>query len=380
MKTQIEMSAAAAGDDDFVLTVRVGRRKDPTRRQVDIAMKCLLREVVAKVERDNQAVVAEALASLVDGVVERASRRERSPYSNYMSKALALAMIEDSGLEVEYCPPLVATTTHRVKDKAEAVKTKKKGVGVGVGGAASGGGGGGSFLRRLSRKAVAEEEVVYEWVAVPREVNEWAEWPPKQPDDEEEAAADGGEGEPNQTATATTNGDGGGSGGLTSLLQGKTPRGKTPRGLPPDLPSGGMIRPGGEVVGGGVEGDGGVLTQGTGGGGSGSGGGCIRPGGGVATRASVMGQPGGGGGGMKRRRTTRMPAKNAQPKKKKISAFVHVRSFLFDVWLSDIGCCLFVMSVIYIFDDNDDLLGTMHFSRPILAASYRLNIRIPFFL
>mmetsp|Transcript_82362 Transcript_82362/g.164620 ORF Transcript_82362/g.164620 Transcript_82362/m.164620 type:complete len:185 (-) Transcript_82362:11-565(-) len=150
----------AVGGEDFVLSVRIGRRKDPVRRQVDIAMKCLLREVVVKVERENEDLIAGCLGHLVGAVVERASRRERNAYSNYTSKALALALELDNGLGYEYCPPLPPKQDDGASEAANKKKVRSKS----------------SIFSPGKKRDPSLGGSELEWVAVQRPRDEWADW------------------------------------------------------------------------------------------------------------------------------------------------------------------------------------------------------------
>lgn len=167
---------ASPSDDleGLMINLRVGRRKDPIRRQVEMLGRWLVREVGLRDEAERKAAAHAAVAALVDGVVERLSRTPVARDPLYHD-AMALALTADHGLEYCYCPPLPplpplqpldpksskkATHPSRPRTKPKGLFGKKKGA--------------------LAEKAL-NQGYVWELCVVPVLGNEWDDWVPPPP-------------------------------------------------------------------------------------------------------------------------------------------------------------------------------------------------------
>jgi len=166
------------GDDleGVMVNLRVGRRKDPVRRQVEMLGRWLVREVGLRDEAERRAGAHEVMAGLVGAVVERLSRTPITRAPLYHD-AMALALTVDNGLEYCYCPPMPVppSTASSTKSLRSAVRLlepnskpkglfgKKKGAGTDT---ASG------------------QKLVWELCVTPIYGNEWDDWvpPPPPPD------------------------------------------------------------------------------------------------------------------------------------------------------------------------------------------------------
>jgi len=95
----------------LLVSVRVGKRKDPTRRHVGMALASLIRSVEVRVEADNRAEICGCMDAVIDVVVARAQRRPTAPCHAFFSECLAAALEGDGSLELVYCPPMPRPVT-----------------------------------------------------------------------------------------------------------------------------------------------------------------------------------------------------------------------------------------------------------------------------
>jgi hypothetical protein len=146
----------------LIMSIRVGKRADPVHRHVNLVLRCLLRDVQNKVEkemrekaeRNLRAAVVASVESLVQMVVEKVNKPSIAPAISYFSGFLGLALVEDHGLDYVYCKPLQSSKLKSLPKKAPPLPISP-------------------FQLPFGRPSKPLQEGPWELVAVPQPCHEW---------------------------------------------------------------------------------------------------------------------------------------------------------------------------------------------------------------
>lgn len=154
-----------------MVSLRVGRRKDPTRRQVEMLGRWLVREVGLRDEAERKEGARQAMAVLVDAVVALVSRTPITRAPLYHD-AMALALTVDNGLEYCYCPPMPPPPALQPPNAKGSMKAthpgpQKRSKGL--------------FGKKKGASAEEDPRFVWELCVVPVLGNEWDNWAPPPP-------------------------------------------------------------------------------------------------------------------------------------------------------------------------------------------------------
>jgi hypothetical protein len=93
-------------ESSVIIRARVGRRKDPTRREVENILRSLTWKVEQQFESHRRLEVQLVLDDLVAGVIERVTRPVTNDVVRFFTSTLTLAVIADHGLDFVYLDPL----------------------------------------------------------------------------------------------------------------------------------------------------------------------------------------------------------------------------------------------------------------------------------